>query len=63
MNETAAFSVEMDGHVAWIDEGISFGNGGLTEGQIINNNNPPDYDGTRLGVRRYRVRYRSTGDN
>ena len=40
----------MYGHVAWIDENISFGNGGLAEGQIINNNNPPDYDGQRLGV-------------
>ena len=40
----------MDGHVAFIDNYISFGNGGLTEGQIINNQNPPAYDANRLGI-------------
>lgn len=40
----------MDGHVEFISDDISFSNGGLNEGQITNNNNPPQYDGQLLGV-------------
>ena len=40
----------MDGHVAFINDSIEFSNGGLSESQINNNNNPPAFDGNRLGV-------------
>ena len=40
----------MDGHVAFISDDVEFGNGGLSSTQIRNNNNPPAFDGRRLGV-------------
>ena len=40
----------MDGSVHFISDDISFSNGGLSDTQIINNNNPPAYDSNRLGV-------------
>jgi prepilin-type N-terminal cleavage/methylation domain-containing protein len=49
-HEGGAFFGFMDGHVAFLSDDVSFKNGGLNEGQITNNNNPPKYDSTQLGV-------------
>ena len=40
----------MDGHVAFISDDVEFSNGGLSESQITNQNNPQPFDGNRLGV-------------
>ena len=49
-HEGGGFFGFMDGHVAFINDSIEFNNGGLSEGQITNNQNPPQYNAATLGV-------------
>lgn len=45
-----AFFAFADGHVQFIEDGISYANGGVNEGQIHNRNGAPSYDPQRLGL-------------
>ena len=45
-----AFFAFVDGHVQFLNDDISFANGGINEGQMHNRNNPPSFTAARLGV-------------